>query len=80
MALIKKNIFYSAPVTHNTVPSIPTFTAIRAAFDTADHPFKPPKQSGSEEQSYPIAFPIHGLKIWQSLISYVISLYPVLET
>ncbi|KAK7695761.1 hypothetical protein QCA50_000398 [Cerrena zonata] len=68
VALIKKSIFHSAPVTHKTVPNIPTSVAIGAAFDSADHPFKPPKQSASEEQSY--AHALHGLKIWQSLISY----------
>ena len=73
--MLKKNIFHTAPATHKTVPNIPTSTAIQAAFDPTDHPFKPPKQSVSEEQSYAHVMPIHGVKIWQSLASYVIFHY-----
>ncbi|CAL1701139.1 unnamed protein product [Somion occarium] len=50
VALIKKHIYHSAPATHRTVPRMSTSDAARAAFDPSDHPFKPPRQSVSEEQ------------------------------
>ncbi|KZT13024.1 alpha/beta-hydrolase [Laetiporus sulphureus 93-53] len=70
IALLKKNIYHTAPATHLMVPTITTFDAIRAAFDREDHPSRPPQQSVSEQQIYLHGIPIHGVRIWQSLITY----------
>lgn len=70
VALMKKVIYHSAPITHKTVPKIKTSDAVRAAFDPADHPTKAPKQSVSEQQTYARMLPFHGVRIWQSLVAY----------
>ncbi|THH31314.1 hypothetical protein EUX98_g2870 [Antrodiella citrinella] len=70
VALMKMMIYHSAPTTHKTVPKIKTSDAIRAAFDPQDHPTKAPQQSVSEQQIYARMLPIHGVRIWQSLVSY----------
>ncbi len=69
VALIKKMIYYTAPVTHKTVPKIRTSDAIKAAFDPEDHLTRPPRQSVSEEQVHPRVIPWHGVRLWQSLVS-----------
>ena len=71
VALAKKSIYFSAPMTHKNVPQRSTGDAVRAAFDPEDHPLKPPKQSVSEQQTETNVVPIHGLRIWQNLVSYV---------
>ncbi|KAF7798891.1 hypothetical protein EIP86_010119 [Pleurotus ostreatoroseus] len=70
IALAKKNIYFTAPVTHKRVPKRSTGDAVKAAFDPDDHPLKPPPQSVSEQQTESHAIPgMHGLHIWQSLVS-----------
>ncbi|PCH41474.1 alpha/beta-hydrolase [Wolfiporia cocos MD-104 SS10] len=70
VALLKKNIYHTAPKTHKMVPKLKMSDAVRAAFDPDDHPTKSPRQSVSEQQTYPSGMPIHGLSIWQSLVTY----------
>lgn len=70
VALLKKSIYHTAPATHRMVPKLKTSDAIRAAFDPEDHPTKAPQQSVSEQQIHPHGIPIHGLRIWQSLLTY----------
>ncbi|KAJ8698470.1 hypothetical protein PTI98_005176 [Pleurotus ostreatus] len=70
IALIKKSIYHTAPVTHTMVPHIKAIDAIRAAFDPHDHPTKAPKQSVSEQQTYTHIIPFHGLRIWDTLVGY----------
>ncbi|KAF9821291.1 hypothetical protein IEO21_00899 [Rhodonia placenta] len=69
VALLKKSIYHTAPATHRMVPKLKTSDAIRAAFDPEDHPTKAPQQSVSEQQIHPHGIPIHGLRIWQSLLT-----------
>ncbi|KAI0677037.1 alpha/beta-hydrolase [Trametes maxima] len=68
VALLKKTIYHNAPATHRTVPKLRTSDAVRAAFDPHDHPIKPPQQSVSEQQVHPQFVPMHGLRMWQSII------------
>ncbi|RPD66751.1 alpha/beta-hydrolase [Lentinus tigrinus ALCF2SS1-7] len=68
VALLKKTLYHSAPVTHRRVPKLKTSDAVRAVFDPRDHPLKPPQQSVSEQQVHAQFIPVHGLRMWQSLI------------
>lgn len=68
-ALIKKHIWHTAPRTHRTIPKITAGHAIRAAFDPQDNPIHPPKQSASEQQVRNKMLPIHGLRMWDGIIS-----------
>ncbi|KAL0949342.1 hypothetical protein HGRIS_009412 [Hohenbuehelia grisea] len=70
LALLKKCIYHTAPVTHQTIPKRKVMDAVRAAFDPHDNPVKAPKQSVSEQQTYANIIPMHGLRIWDSLVSY----------
>lgn len=67
---MKKSIYHTAPVTHETVPKLKHSDAIRAAFDPHDDPNRPPKQSVSEQQVYPTMLPWHGVRIWDQLVGY----------
>lgn len=70
IALATKNIYFTAPVTHNQVPKRSTGQAVKAAFDPKDHPTKAPFQSVAEEQTESHSMPgTHGMHIWQSLLS-----------
>ena len=71
LALVKKCIYYSAPVTHKTVPKRTASDTMRAAFDVEDNIDKPPQQSVSEAQQPPAVIPLHGLRIWQGILRYV---------
>ncbi|KAJ7490392.1 alpha/beta-hydrolase [Mycena galericulata] len=72
LALIKKHIYHTAPVTHRTVPKLKLSDAVRAAFDPNDDPNKPPRQSVSEAQVRNSFIPdsLHGLRIWDVLVGY----------
>ena len=72
VALLKKTLYHSAPVTHRKVPKLRTSDALRAAFDPHDHPLKAPQQSVSEQQVHTQFIPMHGLRIWQSLVEYAL--------
>ena len=72
VALLKKSIYHNAPATHHTVPKLKTSDAVRAAFDPHDHPLKAPQQSVSEQQVHTQFIPMHGLRIWQSLVEYAL--------
>ncbi|KAI9066431.1 alpha/beta-hydrolase [Trametes sanguinea] len=68
VALLKKTIYHNAPATHRNVPKLKTSDALRAVFEANDHPVKPPQQSVSEQQVHPQLAPMHGLRMWQSLV------------
>ncbi|KAH9894438.1 alpha/beta-hydrolase [Cubamyces lactineus] len=68
VALLKKTIYHNAPATHRTVPKLKTSDAVRAVFDPDDHPTKAPQQSVSEQQVHAQVIPMHGLRMWQSLV------------
>ncbi|KAI0722242.1 alpha/beta-hydrolase [Cerioporus squamosus] len=68
VALLKKTVYYSPPVTHRYVAKLKTSDAVRAVFDPRDHPLKPPQQSVSEQQVHTQLIPMHGLRMWQSLV------------
>ncbi|KAH7931203.1 alpha/beta-hydrolase [Leucogyrophana mollusca] len=70
LALIKKSIYHTAPATHKTVPKMKTWDSIRAAFDPHDDPFRPPQQSVSEQQVRSGIRQMHGMRVWESLLSY----------
>ncbi|KIY74201.1 alpha/beta-hydrolase [Cylindrobasidium torrendii FP15055 ss-10] len=70
IALLKKSIYHTAPITHETVPKLKHSDAIRAAFDPHDDPNRPPKQSVSEQQVYPTMLPWHGVRMWDQLVGY----------
>ncbi|GJE84268.1 alpha/beta-hydrolase [Phanerochaete sordida] len=69
IALVKKCIYYKAPATHKTIPKRSASDAIRAAFDRDDNPVKAPKQSVSEQQTDNNILPMHGLRMWQNIIT-----------
>jgi hypothetical protein len=68
IAIVKKTIYYTAPVTHKTVPKRGAKDVFRAAFDTKDNLAKAPFQSVSEEQGSGSVVPIHGLRMWQGIL------------
>lgn len=70
LALLKKCIYHTAPVTHETVPKLSAKDALRAAFDPHDDPTRPPRQSVSEQQVRTHVIPIHGLRLWDALVGY----------
>ncbi|KAL1739354.1 hypothetical protein HDZ31DRAFT_77657, partial [Schizophyllum fasciatum] len=70
LALLRKTIYHTAPQTHITIPRMKTMQVIRAAFDPHDDPLQPPKQSVSEQQTKTHIIPMHGLRIWDTLLSY----------
>ncbi|KAH9482748.1 AB hydrolase superfamily protein C4A8.06c [Psilocybe cubensis] len=68
LALLKKHIYFTAPVTHLMVPKVRARDAIQAAFDPDDDPNKPPPQSVSEEQIRARCIPVHGLRMWDNIL------------
>lgn len=44
---------------------------IKATFDPSDHPVKPPPQSVSEQQVKANIIPVHGLRVWDLLVGYM---------
>ncbi|KAG5652411.1 hypothetical protein H0H81_005059 [Sphagnurus paluster] len=68
LALLKKSIYHTAPVTHKTVPRLRVSDAIRAIFDPNDDPNRPPRQSVSEQQVQTHIIPIHGLRMWDGIV------------
>ena len=46
---------------------------IKATFDPSDHPVKPPPQSVSEQQVKANIIPMHGLRIWDFLVGYMMT-------
>ncbi|CAA7260033.1 unnamed protein product [Cyclocybe aegerita] len=70
LALLKKSIYHTAPVTHRTVPKLKVMDAVQAAFNPHDDPSKPPRQSVSEEQVRAQIIPVHGLKMWDGILRY----------
>ncbi|KAF9534722.1 hypothetical protein CPB83DRAFT_211167 [Crepidotus variabilis] len=69
VALWKKSIYHTAPVTHKTVPKLKAMEAVTAALDPKDDPNKAPRQSVSEQQVRGIN-PLHGLSMWDGLLRY----------
>ncbi|KAF8076580.1 alpha/beta-hydrolase [Lyophyllum atratum] len=70
IALLKKTIYHTAPITHRTVPKMRMSDAVRAAFDPNDDPNKPPRQSVSEQQVRTHVIPVHGLRMWDGIVRY----------
>ncbi|KAF5387616.1 hypothetical protein D9615_000559 [Tricholomella constricta] len=70
LALLKKSIYHTAPVTHKTVPRLRVSDAIRATFDPNDDPNRPPRQSVSEQQVRTHVIPVHGLRMWDGIVRY----------
>jgi len=70
VALLKKNVYHTAPATHKMVPKLKASDVVRGAFEKQDRPRDPPPQSVSEQQVYKPSSPMHGLRIWQSLVTY----------
>jgi hypothetical protein len=66
LALLKKSIYYTAPITHRTVPKRKIGAKIRSALDPNDRVAHPPKQSASEEQQR--HHPMHGLQMWGGIV------------
>jgi len=44
---------------------------IKATFDPSDHPVNPPPQSVSEQQVKANIIPMHGLRIWDFIVGYM---------
>lgn len=66
LALLKSSIYYTAPVTHRTIPRVTKADWVRSALDPHDRTAHPPKQSVSEQQQ--TQNPIHGLSMWDALV------------
>ncbi|KAG2060090.1 alpha/beta-hydrolase [Suillus hirtellus] len=69
LALLKKSIYHTAPATHKTIPRVKTVDVILAAFDPNDATFRHPRQSVSEQQVRTGMRYIHGMRMWQSIVS-----------
>ncbi|THH16438.1 hypothetical protein EW146_g4194 [Bondarzewia mesenterica] len=69
LALLKKTIYHSPPATHLTVPKMKRMQTVRATLNPNDHPVKPPRQSVSEQQVSTHIVPMHGLSIWNSIVT-----------
>jgi len=70
LALLRKTVYYTAPITTRRLPKRKAKDIVKAAFDPADDPKAPPKQSVSEQQHGAELGPAHGLKIWAYLMGY----------
>ncbi|KAG1815580.1 uncharacterized protein BJ212DRAFT_1357329 [Suillus subaureus] len=70
LALLKKSIYHTAPATHETIPRMKIVDVVLAALDPNDAPFRPPRQSVSEQQVRTGMRYIHGMRMWQSIVSY----------
>ncbi|KAG1892278.1 alpha beta-hydrolase [Suillus subluteus] len=70
LALLKKSIYHTAPATHKTIPRMKTVDVVLAAFDPNDAPFRPPRQSVSEQQVRTSMRYIHGMRMWHSIVTY----------
>ncbi|TFK71796.1 alpha/beta-hydrolase [Pluteus cervinus] len=70
LALLKKLIYHTPPITHNTIPRLKAADTLKAAFDPHDDPVRPPQQSASEQQVHARLWPMHGLRIWDGLVGY----------
>ncbi|KAK0468142.1 uncharacterized protein EV420DRAFT_1503082 [Desarmillaria tabescens] len=70
LALLKKCIYHTAPITHETVPKLSARDTIRATFTPYDGPTRPPRQSVSEQQVHTHVIPVHGLRLWDVLVGY----------
>lgn len=68
LALLKKSIYHTAPATHATIPGVKRADIIRAVFNPSDNPFRPPRQSVSEQQVHTGLRGVHGLRLWQSIV------------
>ena len=44
---------------------------IKATFNPSDHPVNPPPQSVSEQQVKANIIPMHGLRIWDFIVGYM---------
>ena len=69
--MLRKCVYHTAPATHNTVPKRKFADVIKATFDPTDHPAKPPPQSVSEQQVKANVIPMHGLRMWDLLVGYM---------
>lgn len=67
LALLKKSIYHTAPATHKTIPKMKTVNIVLGTFNA---PFRPPRQSVSEQQVHTGMRHIHGMRMWQSIVSY----------
>lgn len=70
LALLQKSIYHAVPATHKTIPRVKKVDAILAVFDPINAPFRPPRQSVSEQQAHTGMQCIHGMRMWQSIVSY----------
>ncbi|KAJ3576185.1 hypothetical protein NP233_g603 [Leucocoprinus birnbaumii] len=70
LALLKKHVYFTAPVTHLTVPKMKHADALRASLDPHDDPNRPPRQSASEQQQKVSILPVHGLRLWDKILRY----------
>lgn len=62
-ALLKKSIYHTAPVTHETIPKLKAIDVVAAALGP-----NPPRQSVSEQQVRAHIIPVHGLDVWDGLV------------
>ncbi|KIK43360.1 hypothetical protein CY34DRAFT_11753 [Suillus luteus UH-Slu-Lm8-n1] len=69
LALLQKSIYRAAPATHKTIPRVKKVDAVLAVFDPMNAPFRP-RQSVSEQQVHAGMQCIHGMRMWQSIVSY----------
>ncbi|RDB22775.1 AB hydrolase superfamily protein C4A8.06c [Hypsizygus marmoreus] len=70
LALLKKSVYYSPPVSHQTIPKLKKSDVLRATFDPNDDPNRPPPQSVSEQQVRTHIIPVHGLRMWDGIVRY----------
>jgi len=71
IALLRKSVYHTAPVTHNTVPKRKAMEVIKATLNPSDQGNNPPPQSVSEQQVRARIIPMHGLRIWDAIVGYM---------
>jgi len=67
--LLRKIIYHTAPITHQTVPRLKASDAFRATMDPNDNPNAPPRQSVAEQQVNRLSIAaLNGLRIWEKIL------------
>ncbi|KAG2154960.1 alpha beta-hydrolase [Suillus bovinus] len=69
LVLLKESIYHTAPATHKTIPRVKKVDFVLAAFYPDDSPCRRPRHSVSEQQVHTGMRYIHGMRMWQSIVS-----------
>ncbi|KAF9453039.1 alpha/beta-hydrolase [Macrolepiota fuliginosa MF-IS2] len=68
LALLKKHIYFTAPITHQSIPRTPYREPVCIPSPHHNESNRPPRQSVSEQQKRAHVFPVHKLCLWGKLV------------